>query len=834
MSIMSRLTLLLISCLMMTGTSFAGSDKTMLIKGYSYAPSLNDKATIYQTIALLERAVQQNDPELLATLFLADSSREDAKSHSSEIIDQVRERFSSAENQALCLPARAPGWSLTGFRNFRFYVDSVSVAEGQAVAYLRAGWTRIGLKSDALNKFSLNFNKVKGRWCLDSYDAILSLIKTYTETDAYYNSPKSDPARGSVSKAMVLQSTAEPLDADLLLRPVSWSTTYSIPRATWSQSRQHLDGQKLFGCVSSVSSYVYLDADDFAADLIAASDECWRRIVVADDHPDHNYITSKGHHGFGATVDEFCAPRGMEFSGPSYLYIAEDYNNRIKILLVSTQSGDHVDLFKFITMSQLNHPQDLDVMAADQYGERRVIVANTGGNNILAFTDQEPLGPNTPVVHNGVGSSVGAFSRPISIAFGRDPLTSEKSAWCYFIDSGNKRIVKIGNVFSAPTYNSYEVYDDFPDLRTDLSGIGVDNKGEVWVVDRGLGRIYKFTSGLVPIATHGMTGTADGEYLRPTSISFTEGYEYGVGPIANLGEVVLGEKWGEDTGIRRLVSGTEIFDAHLYYNPKLADGTPACLNGDYFITGYSNLTEQYIAPNGTTYTNTFNMRPSGLEPFNFTLPAGSPSGTYRVKIKAQSIYQNSNTDSMTLSINVDTSAVNQLPVVSCIYFTNGDTCFMPYIPQPIGTLAHDPDGSVANYFWSCDPVSAGDFSDPYANPTYFTAYPSLDKVHIPRIVRVQVTDDYGQYSRYRSVDIDQCPVARCVCVSCGDANSDGGIDISDAVLLISYIFLGGIAPADCSYANGMGDANGDGALDVSDAVYLISFIFTGGLTPHCQ
>jgi hypothetical protein len=681
----------------------------------------------------------------------------------------------------------------------------------------------------------LNFSKVKGRWCLSSCDAILSFIDAYAETEAYYNSPKNDPADlGSVSKVTASSSTAEPFNADLLLRPVYWSSDPSIPRATWSQSRQYLSGQKLFGCVSSVSSYVYLDADDFAADLIAASDECWRRIVVVDDHPDHSYIISKGHHGFGATVDEFCAPRGMEFSGPSYLYVAEDYNNRIKILRVSTLSNDHVDLFKFITMSQFNHPHDLDVMPADQFAERRLVVANTGGNNILAMIDEEPSGPGAPIIHNGVGTNVGAFNKPISISFGRNQLTSEKKNSCYFIDSGNKRVVLIGNVFAAPFPTGYSAYSDFPDPRTDLSAISVDNMGEMWVVDRGLGRIYKFTSGLVPIATHGMTGTADGEYLHPTSISFTEGYEYGVGPIANLGEVVLGEEWGEDTGLRRLVSGTEIFDAHLYYNPKLSDGTPACLSGDYFITGYSNLTEQYITPNGTTYTNTFNMRASGLEPFNFTLPTGSPSGTYRVKIKAQSIYQNSNTDSTTLSISVDTSAVNQLPVVSCIYFPDGDTCFVPYVPQQVAAYALDPDGSVAQYFWSCTPVSSGYFSNPYANPTDFTANPWLEKTGFPRLVRIQVTDNYGQYSRYRSVDIDQCPITQCVCISCGDANNDEEIDISDAVFLISYIFSGGAAPHDCNGPNGKGDANGDGGIDISDAVYLISYIFSGGLPPHCQ
>jgi len=77
-----------------------------------------------------------------------------------------------------------------------------------------------------------------------------------------------------------------------------------------------------------------------------------------------------------------------------------------------------------------------------------------------------------------------------------------------------------------------------------------------------------------------------------------------------------------------------------------------------------------------------------------------------------------------------------------------------------------------------------------------------------------------------------CPTGNCT--SCGDANDDGGVDISDAVFLIAYIFSGGAAPHDCNYTNGMGDANADGGVDISDAVYLIAYIFSGGAAPHCQ
>jgi hypothetical protein len=810
------------------GTSL---DRTLSAKNRSFAPSLDGKAVIHQLIGQLERAVQQKNWESFAMLVTLDVGTSANALNGSSLRDRfvsLFETYSNSQNGVL-----RQGHELD-FRDLRFRVDSITANAGSTIAYVEGTWANLGAMRNRRNQFQLDISTDNGQCRFRSAEQVLSLVESFAATDAFLYDVSAGAKFHTANETRKISSALDDHDASMLFAPVNWWQNPVVPRITQTVSREKIaTGLDLFGCVSSISSYLYIDADDFAADLVAGSDECWRRVVVMDDKQE--YLVAKGHHGTGASLDDFAAPRGMEFCGPSRLYVAEDYNNRIKVLSVSTSSNDHVDLFKFVTMSQFNHPQDLDVSPPSQYSYKRtVVVANSGGNNVLAFTDEEPLGHGAVTVHDGVGTHVGAFNHPTSIAFGRNPVTSEKTGYCYFIDSGNRRIVEIGNVFMTPSYGSYLVYDDFPDPRTDLSGIGVDNKGEVWVVDKGLGRIYKFTSNLVPIATHGMTGTADGEYLHPTSISFTEGYEYGVGPIANLGEVVLGEEWGDNTGIRRLVAGTEIFDPHLYYAPRLQDSTPARLFGDYFITGYSNLTETYTAPNGTVNTYTFNMKPSGLEPFNFTLPAGSPSGTYTLKIRAQSIYQNSNTDSVTLSVDVDTSLVNQLPAVTCVYFPGGDTCFTPNVAQQVAAYAWDHEGSVANYFWSCSPASAGHFSNQYTNPTTFTASPHSEKPYVPRLLRVQVTDDFGQLSAYRNVDIDDCPITACICLSCGDANSDGAYDISDAVFLISHIFSNGAAPNTCNYPKGKGDANGDGAVDISDAVYLIARIFIGGLPPHCQ
>jgi len=69
----------------------------------------------------------------------------------------------------------------------------------------------------------------------------------------------------------------------------------------------------------------------------------------------------------------------------------------------------------------------------------------------------------------------------------------------------------------------------------------------------------------------------------------------------------------------------------------------------------------------------------------------------------------------------------------------------------------------------------------------------------------------------------------CADCNCGDADGSGGIDISDAVFLIQYIFAGGPAPNPIC----LGDADGSGSVDISDAVYLIQYIFAGGPAPHC-
>ncbi len=63
--------------------------------------------------------------------------------------------------------------------------------------------------------------------------------------------------------------------------------------------------------------------------------------------------------------------------------------------------------------------------------------------------------------------------------------------------------------------------------------------------------------------------------------------------------------------------------------------------------------------------------------------------------------------------------------------------------------------------------------------------------------------------------------------TCGDANADGNVNVTDAVWIINYVFLGGDPPDPM----GAGDTNCDAFVNVSDAVYLINYVFIFGNDP---
>jgi hypothetical protein len=61
----------------------------------------------------------------------------------------------------------------------------------------------------------------------------------------------------------------------------------------------------------------------------------------------------------------------------------------------------------------------------------------------------------------------------------------------------------------------------------------------------------------------------------------------------------------------------------------------------------------------------------------------------------------------------------------------------------------------------------------------------------------------------------------------GDANGDSAVDITDAILILNFLFLGGTPPT-CMDAADISDA---GRVDISGPISLLNYLFLGGARP---
>ena len=61
----------------------------------------------------------------------------------------------------------------------------------------------------------------------------------------------------------------------------------------------------------------------------------------------------------------------------------------------------------------------------------------------------------------------------------------------------------------------------------------------------------------------------------------------------------------------------------------------------------------------------------------------------------------------------------------------------------------------------------------------------------------------------------------------GDADSDGGINVTDGVFILNFLFSGGATPSCRESA----DADDDGSINVTDGVFVLNFLFSGGAEP---
>ncbi len=98
----------------------------------------------------------------------------------------------------------------------------------------------------------------------------------------------------------------------------------------------------------------------------------------------------------------------------------------------------------------------------------------------------------------------------------------------------------------------------------------------------------------------------------------------------------------------------------------------------------------------------------------------------------------------------------------------------------------------------------------------------LEKPYYYRLSAKDAEDQWSNLSNIQKTVVDLGPQ-----YICGDAQGDESINVSDAVYIINYVFVGGAAPDPLEAA----DANCDSSINVSDAVWIINYVFVGGNLP---
>jgi hypothetical protein len=129
-----------------------------------------------------------------------------------------------------------------------------------------------------------------------------------------------------------------------------------------------------------------------------------------------------------------------------------------------------------------------------------------------------------------------------------------------------------------------------------------------------------------------------------------------------------------------------------------------------------------------------------------------------------------------------------------------------------GSGSFDPDGAIVSYQWSDAVSTLG------SGVTIDVLLPVGETV-----VTLRVTDD-GALESFNTTVITILPPPPAADFLRGDCNADGGVDISDPILLLERLFGAATAP-DCEDSC---DGNDDGNLDLADVIAMLDHIFING------
>lgn len=144
------------------------------------------------------------------------------------------------------------------------------------------------------------------------------------------------------------------------------------------------------------------------------------------------------------------------------------------------------------------------------------------------------------------------------------------------------------------------------------------------------------------------------------------------------------------------------------------------------------------------------------------------------------------------------------------------------------------------------PGGTPDLTEPPSNVRIEVSGPTI-RIYADEVLKIEVEDETYRdgyfalwaYSQNRvafddvllgATELPECGVVEPeVRFVRGDTNADGSVNLTDAVFLLNYLFLGGPQPP-CMDAADVDD-NGGGQANITDAIRVLNWLFLGGLEP---
>jgi len=428
--------------------------------------------------------------------------------------------------------------------------------------------------------------------------------------------------------SLLLASGAAAETGSFLVRPVA----PEVGVATLSRN----DAERLVGrslLAEPASSAVYGDIHLYnsfpyvqARTVHVTSDARWQRLLYGEPGEAPRAF---GHGGTGA--GEFGEPHGLAFAPDGRLFVADRALGRVTVLQLRWEpSGPQLEYVGQV--DGLVQPMDVAVhdggTPADP-SDDRLLVAEAGAQRIALF-ELQGVEPVRLAEYGSRGSNVGEFLYPRAIGVGRRDGACDDAV--YVADAGNHRLVELA------LHGTSFAWEAVHTLSVEATSIDSDHYGNVYVALRRGGTILKMSPQLDVLATWD-GGDAPLAAPRDVAIPFAWVHDHRTGAAPawrGEGTALVLERWGAESGVRRLDLGVEITDVARRGDEGV----------EMLLTDAAHVAAEVVSKQGDVSTVDFGARLAGRQ----RLEVPGLAGAAQVRIVATSDYDPGRQASSTLDI----------------------------------------------------------------------------------------------------------------------------------------------------------------------------------------